>query len=237
MANGLPVRPCVTTMPRSNRPEHTRRNAMRSRCALSMLACTLNTKPANGSSSGRGSPSTSSRAAGGGTSSITVSSSSRTPKFVSAEPNSIGVVSPARNSSWSWSVPASSSRSSSHCDQASPSSSAARAASTSSSCASVAPRAVRVNRVNSPVRRSTTPRKSPEMPTGHVTGVHTIDRWDSMSSMSSMPLRPGRSHLLTNVMSGRPRSRHTSNSLSVCGSMPFAASRTITAASQAVSTR
>ena len=48
VANGLPVRPWVTTMPRSKRPEQTRRNAMRSRCDGSMLACTLNTKPENG---------------------------------------------------------------------------------------------------------------------------------------------------------------------------------------------
>ena len=75
------------------------------------------------------------------------------------------------------------------------------------------------------------------MPTGHVIGVHMIDRCDSMSSMSSSGLRPGRSHLLTNVMSGRPRSRHTSNSFKVCGSMPLAASSTMTAASHAVSTR
>ena len=48
---------------------------------------------------------------------------------------------------------------------------------------------------------------------------------------------PGRSHLLMNVSSGRPRSRQTSNSLSVWGSMPLAASSTITAASAAASTR
>ena len=33
------------------------------------------------------------------------------------------------------------------------------------------PRTVRVKRVKSPVRRSITPRKSPEMPTGQVAGV------------------------------------------------------------------
>ena len=51
--NGLPVRPWVTTMPRSKRPEHTRMKATRSRWAGSMLACTLNTKPEKGASSGR----------------------------------------------------------------------------------------------------------------------------------------------------------------------------------------
>jgi hypothetical protein len=39
------------------------------------------------------------------------------------------------------------------------------------------------------------------------------------------------------VTRGRLRSRQTSNSLRVCGSMPFAASSTITAASAAASTR
>ena len=75
------------------------------------------------------------------------------------------------------------------------------------------------------------------MPTGHVIGVHMMDSFDSMSSMSSNGLRPGRSHLLTNVINGRPRSRHTSNNLSVWASMPLAASRTMTAASHAVRTR
>ena len=43
VANGRPVAACVSTMPRSKRPEQTRTNAMRSRCARSMPACTLNT--------------------------------------------------------------------------------------------------------------------------------------------------------------------------------------------------
>ena len=50
-----PVRWLVTLMPRSKRPEQMRANAMRSRCDGSMLACTLNTKAENGLSSGRGS--------------------------------------------------------------------------------------------------------------------------------------------------------------------------------------
>ena len=52
VANGRPVAAWVSTMPRSNRPEHTRTNAIRSRCAGSMLACTLNTRPENGASTG-----------------------------------------------------------------------------------------------------------------------------------------------------------------------------------------
>ena len=64
VANGRPVAAWVSTMPRSNRPEHTRTNAIRSRCAGSMLACTLNTRPENGASTGRGSPLMSARSAG-----------------------------------------------------------------------------------------------------------------------------------------------------------------------------
>jgi hypothetical protein len=40
-----------------------------------------------------------------------------------------------------------------------------------------------------------------------------------------------------NVSTGMSRSRHTSNSFSVCGSRPLAASRSITAESTADSTR
>jgi hypothetical protein len=54
---------------------------------------------------------------------------------------------------------------------AGPSSAAARSAGTSSSGAIWLPRAVRVNRVNTSVRRSITPRRSPNEPTGHVAGV------------------------------------------------------------------
>ena len=54
---GLPVRRCWTFIPRSKRPEHTRRNAMRSRCWGSMFAWILNTKPENASAVGATSPS------------------------------------------------------------------------------------------------------------------------------------------------------------------------------------
>ena len=56
-----------------------------------MLACTLNTNAENGLSSGRGSSSRSSRGDGDGAMSMTASSSSRTPKLVSAEPTNTGV--------------------------------------------------------------------------------------------------------------------------------------------------
>jgi hypothetical protein len=50
-------------------------------------------------------------------------------------------------------------------------------------------------------------------------------------------LRPGRSYLLRNVITGRFRERHTWNNFRVCASMPLAASSTITTASTADSTR
>ena len=58
--------PWVTTMPRSKRPEQTRKKAMRSRCDGSMLACTLKTKPEKGASSGRGTSSSPTRGVGDG---------------------------------------------------------------------------------------------------------------------------------------------------------------------------
>jgi hypothetical protein len=75
------------------------------------------------------------------------------------------------------------------------------------------------------------------MPIGHVTGAQSIDSTDSISSSSDSGSRTSRSSLLTKVMIGVSRSRHTSSSLMVCSSTPLAASITITAASTAVSTR
>ena len=105
VANGRPVAAWVSTMPRSNRPEHTRTNAIRSRWAGSMLACTLNTSPENAVPTGRGSPLTSSRADGGGANAVTASSSLRTPKFGSAAPNRTGLVTPPRKVSMSTEAP------------------------------------------------------------------------------------------------------------------------------------
>ena len=96
-----------------------------------------------------------------------------TPKFCSAEANMTGVVSPARKRSWSWSA---SSSVSSSCSSTASAHGGASTSSTSSgpirrSGARVAPPAVRVYFTNSPVRRSSTPRKSPASPTGQVSGV------------------------------------------------------------------
>ena len=75
------------------------------------------------------------------------------------------------------------------------------------------------------------------MPIGQVTGAQSIFSTDSISSRMSTGSRTSRSILLTKVMIGVLRRRHTSSSLMVCASTPLAASITITAASTAVSTR
>ena len=103
--------------------------------------------------------------------------------------------------------------------------------------ARVAPPAVRVYCTNSPVRRSSTPLKSPASPTGQVSGVGRSLIFCSIRSISSRADNPGRSHLLMTVITGMPRRAQTLNSLSVCGSSPLPASTSITAESTADSTR
>ena len=75
------------------------------------------------------------------------------------------------------------------------------------------------------------------MPTGQVTGAHWMPSTFSISSSSSIGERPSRSSLLTKVMIGVSRRRHTSISLMVRGSTPLAASITISAESTAVRVR
>jgi hypothetical protein len=149
------------------------------------------------------------------------------------------VASPRRKSFSSNSAPISRSNASSSwaAGQNSGSAAATTSAGTTSTSARVAPPAVRVNRVNSPVAHSISPRSEPATPTGQVTGIGRSPIVCSTSSSSSRASRPGRSHLLTKVSTGIPRLRQTSNSLSVCGSRPLAASSSITAASTAASTR
>ena len=204
-----------------------------------MFACTLKTKAEKGVASARSLPSMSVRGFGAGAISITASSNIRTPKLVSAEPTKTGVDSPARKDSTSTSASMASSNEqlSSAVVHAVPSSSAARSTGIISSGANEEPRAVRVKRMYSPVRRSITPRKSPGMPTGHVAGVGRKPICFSTSSRSSKGSRPGRSNLLKKVITGKLRERHTWKSFSVCGSIPFAVSSTMMTASTAASTR
>ena len=92
----LPMRTCSIFMPLSKRPEQMRMKATRSRCAGSMLACTLNTKPVRAASSAATVRPTVSRSPGGGACSTKASSRGVTPKLLIAEPKNTGVCLPAR---------------------------------------------------------------------------------------------------------------------------------------------
>ena len=162
-----------------------------------------------------------------------------TPKFSAAELNRMGVALPAWKASTSNSrldsitSPASSTAS----DQLLPWLSAASSGVKYSVSAMLAPALLRWNRAKRSLRRSQTPRKSPEMPTAQVSGMGCRPVRSVISSISASASRPGRSHLLMTVMMGRFRCLQTSNSFMVCVSRPLAASTSITAQSTAASTR
>ena len=175
----------------------------------SMLACTLNTNAEHGSSRGRGLSSTSSRAVGAGARSTTASSRCRTPKSVSADPANTGVRL-AGEERREVDVGADRAR-------AAPSSSVrfvhaaallvggllgGRRPPRARSCA---PRAVRVKRLNTSVRRSMTPRKSPSTRPARWPAWGAGRSAASISSSSSSGSRPGRSNLLRKVITGRLR--------------------------------
>ena len=197
----------------------------------------LEDEAANGSSTGRGSPSASGRAAAAGARSTRTSSSRPTPKLSTAEPNSTGVVAPARNaSSWSCAVsqqldlvlrPAPASprgpprprrrRGAPRGD--------GRAAGGAGEAAS------------SPSARSSTPAKSPAMPTGQVSGVgvrpvRVVDLVHQLQGVQARAVP-----LVDHGDDREPRRRQTSNSFIVWASRPLAASTSMTAASTAASTR
>ncbi len=101
-------------MPRSKRPETMRAKATRSRWALFMLACTLNTKAVNGCSARTSPLPASGRGPGAGAKSRNSSRNSDTPKLFTAEPKNIGDCSPRRKASRSkagrtWSISSTSS--------------------------------------------------------------------------------------------------------------------------------
>ncbi len=70
--------------------------AMRSRCAGSMFAWILNTKPVSFGSPGSTTRSRAARDSGGGEYRVKLRSSSSTPKLLMAEPKNTGVCFPAR---------------------------------------------------------------------------------------------------------------------------------------------
>jgi len=92
----LPVRVWNAFMPAVNRPEQMRMNATRSRCCGSMFAWILNTKPVSFSSAGATSRVVVARGRGAGACSTKKSSSSCTPKLLTAEPKNTGVCLPDR---------------------------------------------------------------------------------------------------------------------------------------------
>ena len=197
---GLARRPWVTAMPRSKRPEQTRTKAIRSRCDGSMLACTLKTKPGERGVEGARHAVDVDAGLGEGTRSTTASSSSRTPKLVSAEPKKTGVASPARKALGSSSAPTASSR---------PSSSwavgpgrallvgGALGGRRAPRAPSVAPRAVRVKRVK---RRAAAVDHAPEVAGDADRPGHRRGRERRAAARSRRAARaasrPGRSHLL-----------------------------------------
>ena len=182
-------------MPRSNRPEQTRTNAIRSRCAGSMLACTLNTSPENGVSSGRGlalGVLAARRAAGARSTSV------EQPAHAEVRQRR------AEQHRASSRRPGSPSGRGRRRRRRAASMLLLRAAST------VAPRSAAAARGHDPSpgprrrrpgcacsgrtrrsRRSTTPRKSPATPTGQVTGVGRRPILSSISSSSSSGLAAG----------------------------------------------
>ena len=92
----LPERTWSSFMPRSKRPEQRRTKAMRSRCLGSMFAWILNTKPETFSSCGSTVRVSVGAGRGGGASSTSPWSSSRTPKLLTALPKKTGVRCPSR---------------------------------------------------------------------------------------------------------------------------------------------
>ena len=247
--SSLAVRMTLSFMPGVYLPEAMRTKAMRSRWLASILACTLNTTPLNAASSGcmtftTGALLTSKvlvRLCGAGARSTRASSTSITPKLFTPEPKNTGVCLPAKKAAWSQAgdAPVASSMlstalvhswpkrccSASGCDRAMASKSCGRRSLPLS------------NTVMAWVRRLMMPPNSLPWPTGQVMGTQGMPSSRSISSKMSSGSRTSRSILLTKVMMGVLRWRHTSIRRRVWASTPLAASITISAASTAVSTR
>ena len=236
-------RPGCSFMPRSKRPEQTRRKAIRSRCAGSMLAWILNTKPENFGSSGCDAcASASRRGSGAGDSSTT-----RVEQLLHAEVVDRRAEEHRRLLAGQVGVQVEGVRRAAHqfdlaraarpaCGRAvRPGAGCRRPSMTSpavpfSACGSKNADAVVVAGDR---RRG----KRLPMPIGQVIGAHWMPSTVSISSSSSIGSRPSRSSLLMKVMIGVSRRRQTSSSLIVCASTPLAESMTITAESTAVSVR
>ena len=234
----LPVRTCVTFMPRVSLPEQSRTKAMRSRWFGSMLAWILNTKADSAGSVAVTVRLSALCARGGKARAPSALSRSPTPKFFSALPNKIGVMWPSVKACRSNGLQPCRARSSSSLKAAASRLAWAAASSAMLICLRqpAAPASPSSSRTP-PVLMSIVPMKSRPRPIGQVIGAASSASVFSISSIKSKGSRLSRSILLMKVMIGMSRSRHTSNSLRVRGSMPRAASITITAESTAVSVR
>src|SRR3954470_13188524 len=187
-----------TVMPRSKRPEHTRRNASRSRWAGSMFAWILKTNPLKAGESGStASPVVVCRAPGGGASPTKAARNSSTPISFQAEPKKAGDSSPRRmrarsngSPAWARSSTSSASFAVSFCGSERP---------FPDGCGSDARTSGTALRFASAPRSSNsvaTPAKSWPCPNGQVTATVRIPSTSSTSWSRSKGSRPGRSSLL-----------------------------------------
>ena len=205
-----------------------------------MLAVILKMKPVNFGSSGSTMRSSAFVGRGDGAILMKQLSSSCTPKLLRAEPKKTGATSAERyvstlNSGY---TPSMSSRSSRNC-----------CASCSPICASssdelTSTSTFSVTRCLSGLKRSSlcskmlyTPLNLAPILIGQESGRTLICNSSSNSSSKSNGSRPSRSILLMKMITGVLRIRHTSMSLRVCVSTPFAPSTTMMAESTAVSVR
>ena len=223
---------------RSNLPEHTLTKAMQERWLGSILAWILNTNPEKPSSSGFISLSSATVGLGDGAILTKQSSNSLTPKVLRAEAKNTGATLPSRYSSTlnSGYTPSMSSRSSrSFSASASPTASSIRGSFTES----ISTRSLTL--CLSGVKRSRecsnilyTPLNFAPIFIGQESGRTLILSSLSNSSRISKGSRPSRSSLLTKIITGVLRIRHTSINLRVCCSTPLATSTTIITLSTAV---
>ena len=235
----MPVRTCLTFMPRVSLPEHSRTKAMRSRWFGSMLAWILNTKADMSASAAVTTRLSAACARGGGAKVPSASSRSPTPKFLSALPKNTGVRWPSRNAWRSNALAGLAHQVELAADRRGVEVGIERRRPRRSSSRAACRR--RRHRLRAGARRrsatSMVPTKSRPRPIGQVIGAVSSASVFSISSSRSNGSRLSRSILLMKVMIGMSRSRQTSNSLRVRASMPLAASITMTAESTAVSVR
>jgi hypothetical protein len=238
MRSSRPARWCCTLIPRSNRPEQTRTNAIRSRWAGSMFAWILKTSPVNAGSSGWTSAWWSGAAAAAGRSRRTCRAAPprRTRRGRAEEDGRLAAGEVLV--------------------EGEPRPGLLQELDVEAELLGVVPEelvergvveAREVDRVE--LRRPSgtggsgcggggrAPSEAAPLPTGHASGTATMFRLSSMSASRSSGSRPSRSSLLMNVRMGVSRRRQTSMSWRVRLSTPFTESITMSAESTAVRTR